>query len=111
MKYAVEIEEDSERDAPSGTPATRLEIFRKTRTRKDKTPINELTKKKMDQMKELADKATDEGSSIYSIGHDDIFTQVMRPDSRGESSVLEEQPSWENCRTLPLIEIMQSLKA
>ncbi|KAL2474316.1 Uncharacterized protein Adt_35052 [Abeliophyllum distichum] len=36
-----------------------------------------------DQMKELADKATDEGSSIYSIGHDDIFTQVMGPDSRG----------------------------
>ncbi|KAL2549617.1 uncharacterized protein Fot_11147 [Forsythia ovata] len=83
MKHAVEIEEDPERDAPLGTPATRLEIFRKTHTRKDKTPINELAKEKMDQMKELADKATEEGSSMYSTEHDDIFTQVMGPDSRG----------------------------
>ncbi|KAL2490078.1 uncharacterized protein Fot_43370 [Forsythia ovata] len=83
MKHAVEIEEDPQRDAPSGTPATRLEIFRKTHTRKDKTPINELAKEKMDQMKELADKASEEGSSMYSTGHDDIFTQVMGPDSRG----------------------------
>ncbi|KAL2488611.1 Uncharacterized protein Fot_41903 [Forsythia ovata] len=37
------IEEDPERDAPLGIPATWLEIFRKTHTRKDKTPINELT--------------------------------------------------------------------
>ncbi|KAL2494347.1 actin-related protein 9 [Forsythia ovata] len=36
-----------------------------------------------DQMKELADKASEEGSSMYSTGHDDIFTQVMGPDSRG----------------------------
>ncbi|KAL2509259.1 Transposase associated domain-containing protein [Forsythia ovata] len=77
------IEEDPERDAPLGTPATRLEIFKKTHTRKDKTPINELAKEKMDQMKELADKATEEGSSMYSTEHDDIFTQVMGPDSRG----------------------------
>ncbi|KAL2505975.1 Uncharacterized protein Adt_21596 [Abeliophyllum distichum] len=39
--------------------------------------------KTLDQMKELADKATDEGSSMYSTEHDDIFTQVMGPDSRG----------------------------
>ncbi|KAL2510056.1 Uncharacterized protein Fot_33703 [Forsythia ovata] len=36
-----------------------------------------------DQMKELADMVTDEGSSMCSTGHDDIFTQVMGPDSRG----------------------------
>ncbi|KAL2489624.1 Uncharacterized protein Fot_42916 [Forsythia ovata] len=34
-------------------------------------------------MKELADKATEEGSSMYSTEHDDIFTQVIGPDSRG----------------------------
>ncbi|KAL2513998.1 Uncharacterized protein Fot_27969 [Forsythia ovata] len=34
-------------------------------------------------MKELADKATEEGLSMYSTEHDDIFTQVMGPDSRG----------------------------
>ncbi|KAL2552687.1 Transposase associated domain-containing protein [Forsythia ovata] len=37
----------------------------------------------MDEMKELVDKATYGGSSMYSIGHDDIFTQVMGLDSRG----------------------------
>ncbi|KAL2545942.1 Uncharacterized protein Fot_15175 [Forsythia ovata] len=42
-----------------------------------------------DQMKELADKASDEGSSMYSIGHDDIFTQVMGPDSRGRKRCFE----------------------
>ncbi|KAL2543668.1 uncharacterized protein Fot_12901 [Forsythia ovata] len=78
------IEEDPERDAPLGTPATWLEIFRKTHTRKDKTQISELAKEKMDQMKELADKATEEGSSMYSTKHDNIFTQVMGPDSRGQ---------------------------
>ncbi|KAL2487316.1 Plant transposase (Ptta/En/Spm family) [Abeliophyllum distichum] len=83
MKHAVEIEEDPELDAPLGTPTTLLKIFRKTHTRKDKTPINELDKEKMDQMKELADKATEDGSSMYSTEHDDIFTQVMGPDSRG----------------------------
>ncbi|KAL2501634.1 Uncharacterized protein Fot_35482 [Forsythia ovata] len=39
-----------------------------------------------DQMKELADKATEDGSSMYSTGHDDIFTQVMGPDNRGRKA-------------------------
>ncbi|KAL2542795.1 Plant transposase (Ptta/En/Spm family) [Abeliophyllum distichum] len=82
MKHAVEMEEDLERDEPLGTPATRLEIFRMTHTQKDKTPINELCKEKMDQMKDLVDKVTEEGSSMYSTGYDDIFTQVMGPDCR-----------------------------
>ncbi|KAL2487350.1 Plant transposase (Ptta/En/Spm family) [Abeliophyllum distichum] len=84
IKHAVEIEEDPELDAPLGTPTTQLKIFRKTHTRKDKTPINELDKEKMDQMKELANKATEDGSSMYSTEHDDIFTQVMGSDSRGQ---------------------------
>ncbi|KAL2456904.1 uncharacterized protein Fot_56614 [Forsythia ovata] len=75
------VEEDPERDAPSGIPAVRLEIFERTRTRKDKLPINELDKEKM--MKELANKVTEDGLSMYSTGHDDIFTQFMGPDSLG----------------------------
>ncbi|KAL2480523.1 Uncharacterized protein Adt_33489 [Abeliophyllum distichum] len=36
-----------------------------------------------DAHSELADKATEEGSSMYFTGHDDIFIKVMGPDSRG----------------------------
>ncbi|KAL2505505.1 Uncharacterized protein Adt_21126 [Abeliophyllum distichum] len=36
-----------------------------------------------DHMKELANKATEESSSMYSLGHDDVFTQVIGPDTRG----------------------------
>ncbi|KAL2538233.1 Uncharacterized protein Fot_19624 [Forsythia ovata] len=80
-RVMMEIKEDPERDAPSGIPAVRLEIFERTRTRKDKLPINELDKEKM--MKELANKVTEDGLSMYSTGHDDIFTQFMGPDSLG----------------------------
>ncbi|RWR86240.1 bromodomain-containing protein 4-like protein isoform X3 [Cinnamomum micranthum f. kanehirae] len=72
--------DEETRSRTDGSIPTRADIFIRTHSRKDETPVDEKSTKIISKFKELS--ATQEGGSSSSIG-DDIYTQVMGAEWHG----------------------------